>query len=80
MGRSGVDVSRLILGGATIGGIGSASATCGKGLSDEEAFAVLDTANTYAGGHSEEVIGAWLALRPANDREHSAGGASLASR
>jgi aryl-alcohol dehydrogenase-like predicted oxidoreductase len=68
----------VLLGGGTIGGIGSARRTWGQGLIDEEALAVLgaasdlginviDTANTYAGGHSEEVIGGWLAGHPGAD-------------
>jgi len=74
LGGTGIDVSAVLFGGGTIGGIGSARETWGKGLTDDVAVAVLeaaadvginvvDTANTYAGGHSEEVIGAWLARR-----------------
>jgi len=74
LGRSGVEVSVVMVGGGTIGGIGSVRATWGKGLTDDEAFEMLDTAvgmgvnvvdtaNSYAGGHSEEVIGAWLRER-----------------
>jgi aryl-alcohol dehydrogenase-like predicted oxidoreductase len=76
LGRSGIEVSEVMVGGGTIGGIGSARATWGKGLTDDEAFEmldtavgmginVIDTANSYAGGHSEEVIGAWLRSRSA---------------
>src|ERR1700730_17158458 len=77
LGRSGIEVSAVMVGGGTIGGIGSARATWGKGLTDEEAFhmldtavgigiGVIDTANSYAGGHSEEVIGSWLRSRSAD--------------
>lgn len=72
LGRSGVDVSKLIIGCGTIGAIGSARETLGQGLTDGDAYAlldaadrlgitVLDTANSYAGGHSERVVGRWLA-------------------
>jgi 1-deoxyxylulose-5-phosphate synthase len=74
LGRSGIDVSEVLLGCGSIGGIGSALETLGHGLTDAEAFAmldeafalgvnVLDTANSYAGGHSERIVGRWLAER-----------------
>jgi 1-deoxyxylulose-5-phosphate synthase len=74
LGRSGIEISRIIIGCGSIGAVGSARETIGKGLSDEEAFAMLDTAasmgisaldtaNGYAAGHSERVIGRWLADR-----------------
>ena len=77
LGRSGIQVSQVMVGGGTIGGIGSARATWGKGLTDDEAFqmldaalelgiTVVDTANSYAGGRSEEVIGSWLRARSAD--------------
>lgn len=72
LGRTGIDVSEIILGCGTIGGFGGGPAIAGEGLSDGEALLVLeagaelginvvDTADSYAGGHSEEVIGSWLA-------------------
>lgn len=78
LGRSGIEISEVILGCGSIGGIGSAAHTIGKGLTDVEAFDmmdrgvalgidVLDTANSYAGGHSERVVGRWLADRQAAD-------------
>jgi aryl-alcohol dehydrogenase-like predicted oxidoreductase len=74
LGRSGIEVSEVFLGCGSIGGIGSALATLGKGLTDGEAFDmmdravaiginVLDTANSYGGGQSERVVGRWLAER-----------------
>jgi len=62
---------RAILGCASFGGIGSTLSTIGTGLEEREAFAVMDTAvalgitifdtaDGYAGGRSEEIIGAWL--------------------
>lgn len=66
-----------ILGCGSIGGIGSAPAGLGGGLSKQDAFEVMDaaveiginvfdTADGYAGGESERVIGAWLAQRQAD--------------
>jgi 1-deoxyxylulose-5-phosphate synthase len=62
---------RVILGGATFGGMGSTLSAIGSGLDDAEAYAVMDaaaelgvtvfdTADGYADGASERVIGAWL--------------------
>jgi aryl-alcohol dehydrogenase-like predicted oxidoreductase len=78
LGRSGIEVSEVILGCGSIGGIGSAAHTMGKGLTDVEAFDMMDagvalginvlaTANSYAGGHSERVVGRWLAQRQPPD-------------
>jgi 1-deoxyxylulose-5-phosphate synthase len=73
LGGTGVQVSQVILGCGSIGGVGSARDTWGKyGQSEAEAFemleaatelgvTVLDTAVSYAGGESEAVIGRWLA-------------------
>ena len=75
LGGSGVQVSAVILGCGSIGGVGSARDTWGKyGQSEAEAFemldavvglgvTVVDTAVSYAGGQSETVIGRWLADR-----------------
>jgi aryl-alcohol dehydrogenase-like predicted oxidoreductase len=74
LGRSGFDISPVIVGCGSIGAVGGARNTIGQGLTDAEGFAmldtavdlgitVLDTANGYAGGHSEQVIGRWLADR-----------------
>jgi aryl-alcohol dehydrogenase-like predicted oxidoreductase len=72
LGRSGLELSRIILGCGNFGGIGSAPEFFGAGESREEAFAildaaralgvsVLDTADAYGGGRSERWIGEWLA-------------------
>ena len=74
LGRSGLSVSRLLLGGGGFGGVGSAPELFGLGESEEEAFAlmdaavasgitVFDTADAYGGGRSEATIGRWLADR-----------------
>ena len=71
LGRSGIAVSRVILGCGNFGGIGSAPAFFGHGESEEEAFAIMDaawelgistfdTADAYGGGRSESAIGKWL--------------------
>ena len=78
LGQTGLTVSRVLLGCGSIGGIGSPAATRGKGLSAEEglaqidaAFAIgintLDTANSYGGGVSEQVVGRWIADHPDAD-------------
>lgn len=65
---------RVALGCGNFGGIGSAPALFGQGLSDDEAFALMDacwelgirhfdTADAYGGGRSEAAIGAWIRAR-----------------
>jgi aryl-alcohol dehydrogenase-like predicted oxidoreductase len=74
LGRTGLKISRLGLGGGNWGGIGSAPALFGKGESEEEAFALMDaacdlginfidTADAYGGGRSETALGKWLKSR-----------------
>jgi aryl-alcohol dehydrogenase-like predicted oxidoreductase len=74
LGRSGIEVTRVILGCGNFGGIGSAPEFYGKGESEEEAFAIMDaawelgircfdTADAYGGGRSETAIGRWLRAR-----------------
>jgi aryl-alcohol dehydrogenase-like predicted oxidoreductase len=71
LGRSGVDVSRIILGCGNFGGIGSSPAYFGAGETEGEAHALMDaaweagitafdTADAYGGGRSESYIGSWL--------------------
>ena len=72
LGRSGLTVPRIALGCGNFGGIGSAPAFFGQGESEEEAYAILDTAwaagittydtaDAYGGGRSETWLGRWLA-------------------
>jgi aryl-alcohol dehydrogenase-like predicted oxidoreductase len=78
LGRTRVTVSEFFFGAGAIGGIGSSSATRGLGLSPargvlrlDEARArgitVVDTANSYAGGESERVVGSWARSAGASD-------------
>jgi aryl-alcohol dehydrogenase-like predicted oxidoreductase len=74
LGRSGVEVTRLILGCGNFGGVGSAPELFGQGESEEEAVALMDaawdggirafdTADAYGGGRSELAVGRWLRER-----------------
>lgn len=76
LGSTGVAVSAALLGCGTVGGIGGVTALIGRGLDDATAFAtldeaealginVLDTAERYAAGASERLLGRWLRQRPA---------------
>jgi 1-deoxyxylulose-5-phosphate synthase len=70
LGRTDVEVSRIILGCGNFGGIGSAPELFGRGETEEEAFGIMDaawdlgittfdTADAYGGGASERAIGNW---------------------
>ena len=74
LGRSGLTVPRIALGCGNFGGIGSAPELFGQGLSEDQAFALMDaawefglthfdTADAYGGGRSELSIGRWIASR-----------------
>ena len=78
LGRTGLTVSPVLLGCGSIGGIGSPAITRGKGLSVQEGLEqidtavamgvnTLDTANTYGGGVSEQVVGRWVGSHPDAD-------------
>jgi aryl-alcohol dehydrogenase-like predicted oxidoreductase len=80
LGRSGVEVSRIILGCGNFGGIGSAPAFFGAGETEAEAHALMDaawdagvttfdTADAYGGGRSESFIGSWLRSKGPEVRE-----------
>ena len=68
----GLTVSRIALGCGNFGGVGSAPEFFGRGLTEDEAFALMDaawaagidwfdTADAYGGGRSERAIGHWMA-------------------
>ena len=72
LGRSGISVSRIVLGCGNFGGVGSAPAFFGQGIARDEAPRIMDaawdlgittfdTADAYGGGRSETWIGEWLA-------------------
>jgi aryl-alcohol dehydrogenase-like predicted oxidoreductase len=80
LGRSGVAVSRIVLGCGNFGGIGSKPSLFGKGTRREEAHRLLDaawdlgmttfdTADAYGGGRSESYIGEWLRTRESDVRD-----------
>src|SRR5579871_5155204 len=74
LGRSGVQVPRVMLGCGNFGGVGSAPEFFGQGLDQVQAFELMDaawalgithfdTADAYGGGASEATIGAWMRAR-----------------
>jgi aryl-alcohol dehydrogenase-like predicted oxidoreductase len=74
LGRSELTVPRVALGCGNFGGVGSAPELFGQGLSEDEAFALMDaaweaginhfdTADAYGGGRSERMIGSWMLTR-----------------
>jgi aryl-alcohol dehydrogenase-like predicted oxidoreductase len=74
LGGSGRTIPRVALGCGNFGGVGSAPAFFGQGMSTDEALAVMDaawergithfdTADAYGGGRSETAIGRWIASR-----------------
>ncbi|HSR23175.1 MAG TPA: aldo/keto reductase [Candidatus Eisenbacteria bacterium] len=78
-GRTGLRVSRLGLGCGGFGGVGSDPGLIGRGEDEAAAFAIMDralelgidyfdTANSYGGGRSEEIVGRWLRARGARDQ------------
>lgn len=78
LGHSDLDISVLVMGCGTFGGLGSSPAHFGKGDDERTAYALLDTAleggintfdtaNSYGGGRSEEWLGRWLTSRGVRD-------------
>lgn len=79
LGRTGQRVSVLGLGCGGFGGVGSAPELFGQGEDRRAAFALMnhawevginyfDSADSYGGGESERVIGAWLKERRVRDQ------------
>ncbi|CAF3349686.1 unnamed protein product [Rotaria socialis] len=71
IGESDIEISRIILGCGSFGGIGSAPEFFNQGENEEQAHEILDaairlgittldTADAYGGGRSELYIGSWL--------------------
>ena len=80
LGRSGVSVTRIVLGCGNFGGVGSSPAFFGQGIPREEAPRIMDaawdlgirtfdTADAYGGGRSEAWIGEWLATKSPDVRD-----------
>ncbi len=80
LGRSGISVSRIVLGCGNFGGVGSAPAFFGQGIPRDEAPRIMDaawdlgittfdTADAYGGGRSETWIGEWLAEKGSEVRD-----------
>jgi aryl-alcohol dehydrogenase-like predicted oxidoreductase len=77
--NQGLTVSRIALGCGNFGGVGSAPEFFGQGLTEDEAFELMDaawesgidwfdTADAYGGGRSERAIGRWMASRGVRPR------------
>jgi aryl-alcohol dehydrogenase-like predicted oxidoreductase len=80
LGRSGIELSRVVLGCGNFGGIGSSPAFFGAGETEGEAHALLDaaweagitafdTADAYGGGRSESYLGNWLRAKGSAARD-----------
>src|SRR5262249_36423135 len=74
LGRSGIAVTRIVLGCGNFGGVGSSPAFFGQGIPKDVAFRLMDvawdlgirafdTADAYGGGRREAWIGEWLASK-----------------
>ena len=74
LGRSQLTVPRVALGCGNFGGVGSAPELFGQGLTEGQAFELMDaaweagidhfdTADAYGGGRSERMIGSWILTR-----------------
>src|ERR1700759_4669419 len=74
LGRSQLTVPRVALGCGNFGGVGSAPELFGDGLTEAQAFELMDaaweagidhfdTADAYGGGRSERMIGSWMQTR-----------------
>jgi aryl-alcohol dehydrogenase-like predicted oxidoreductase len=78
-GGPGLTVPRVALGCGNFGGVGSAPQFFGQGLTEDQAFEVMDaaweagivhfdTADAYGGGRSERAIGRWIRSRGVRPR------------
>jgi aryl-alcohol dehydrogenase-like predicted oxidoreductase len=80
LGRSGIAVTRVVLGCGNFGGVGSSPAFFGQGIPKDVAFRIMDrawdlgirafdTADAYGGGRSESWIGEWLSGKDSGVRD-----------
>ena len=78
LGRTFIEVSEFIFGAGHIGGIGSSPATRGQGITHDQGLdrldeartagiTVIDTADGYGGGASEQAVGDWHRTRQPPD-------------
>jgi aryl-alcohol dehydrogenase-like predicted oxidoreductase len=76
---AGLTVARIALGCGNFGGVGSAPEFFGRGLTEDQAFQLMDaafqagivhfdTADAYGGGRSEQAIGHWIRSRGVRPR------------
>jgi aryl-alcohol dehydrogenase-like predicted oxidoreductase len=76
---AGLTVARIALGCGNFGGVGSAPEFFGQGLTEDQAFGLMDaafqagivhfdTADAYGGGRSEQAIGRWIRSRGVRPR------------
>lgn len=74
VGDSGLAIPRIALGCGNFGGVGSAPAFFGKGLTQDQSLELMDaawevgithfdTADAYGGGRSERIVGRWIRSR-----------------
>jgi len=74
VGDSGLSIPRIALGCGNFGGVGSAPAFFGQGLTQDQSLELMDaawqfgithfdTADAYGGGRSERAIGRWIRSR-----------------
>src|SRR5580692_216785 len=79
LGRSEQTIPRVALGCGNFGGVGSAPELFGRGLTEDQAFVLMDaawesglvhfdTADAYGGGRSEQAIGRWIRSRGVRPR------------
>jgi len=79
MASPGLSMARIALGCGNFGGVGSAPAFFGQGLTEDQAFELMDaawavgigwfdTADAYGGGRSELAIGRWITSRGVRPR------------
>ena len=79
VGSSGLTIPPIALGCGNFGGVGSAPELFGHGLTQDQAYAMMDaawefgithfdTADAYGGGRSEQAIGRWIASRGVRPR------------
>jgi aryl-alcohol dehydrogenase-like predicted oxidoreductase len=78
LGRTSIEISEFIFGAGAIGGVGSSPATRGQGITYDQGLdrldearalgvTVIDTADAYGGGVSEQAVGDWHETRQAHD-------------